>query len=278
MTVNSGGGTDTFNVSTAGLGSVTTLHPSTATNILTYDAGDAITTQVASTLRSGPDPFLLYTNMTTINVIHLADLPPANTPATIAVQEGTLFSGVVGSFTVSNPTPVPNQLNPVEVASDFTASIDWGDGSSSAGMVVTNGTGGFDVFGSHVYASKSTPTITVSVTHHASSSSSTLDGITTMLQSNGGATSSITSTAGVTDAPLLVTPVPILATEGAPVPAGTLLTTFVDLNSLSDIADFSATINWGDGSGTHALPAGSITAQGVAGTYQIVSGAASYLR
>src|SRR4029077_8115328 len=53
-------------------------------------------------------------------------------------------------------------------------------------------------------------------------------------------------------------------------PAGASVT----VNPLSNVTDFSATINWGDGTGTHPLPAGSITALGGAGTYQIVSGAA----
>jgi hypothetical protein len=258
LIVNSAGGTDTFNVNAAGLGSTTTLLGSTATNILTYDAGGATTAQVGSTLKSGTDPNLIYDNMTTIHVINLADLPLTNTPATIAVQEGTLFNGVVGSFAVSNPSPILNQVNAVEVAGDFVASIDWGDGTSFAGIVVANGTGGFDVLGSHVYASKSTPTITVSATHHASSSTSTLNGITTSCQTDGGATSTITSPATVSDAPLSSSGVDILGVEGTAIPAGTLVARFADANPAGDVADFTATIDWGDGT---ASP-GTITAAG----------------
>src|SRR5205085_10768799 len=34
---------------------------------------------------------------------------------------------------------------------DFSATIDWGDGSSSAGTIVANGSGGWNVTGDHIY-------------------------------------------------------------------------------------------------------------------------------
>jgi hypothetical protein len=57
--------------------------------------------------------------------------------------EGVNSSGVVATFTDDgkvNPTP-----------SDYTATINWGDGTSSAGTVASDGQGGFTVSGSHVY-------------------------------------------------------------------------------------------------------------------------------
>ncbi|HVA47067.1 MAG TPA: choice-of-anchor tandem repeat GloVer-containing protein [Pirellulales bacterium] len=53
------------------------------------------------------------------------------------------FTGIVASFT---------DTNQAAAASDFTASIDWGDGATSAGTVTANSTGGFDVSGTQTYA------------------------------------------------------------------------------------------------------------------------------
>jgi fibronectin type 3 domain-containing protein len=62
---------------------------------------------------------------------------------------------VVASFTSANPAAR---------ASDFTVMIDWGDGHSSAGIVTTNGQGGFNVSGSNTYAAPATYSVTVTVT------------------------------------------------------------------------------------------------------------------
>jgi hypothetical protein len=64
------------------------------------------------------------------------------------------FSGSVATFTDSDLTAG---------AGDFSARIDWGDGSSSDGAV-TGGHGGFDVAGSHTYAAKGRYAVTVSIT------------------------------------------------------------------------------------------------------------------
>ena len=57
-------------------------------------------------------------------------------------REGQPFSLVVADFVTMNPTPL---------VSNFTATINWGDGNNSPGTLVTNGSGGFDVVGNHAY-------------------------------------------------------------------------------------------------------------------------------
>jgi hypothetical protein len=52
-------------------------------------------------------------------------------PITLSATEGTAFNGTVATFTDTNTN---------NVASDFTASIIWGDGSTTTGTVT--GTGG----------------------------------------------------------------------------------------------------------------------------------------
>jgi hypothetical protein len=69
-------------------------------------------------------------------------------PAPAVVCSGANFVNTVATFTDPNS---PQQLP----AGDYTALINWGDGSSSVGQVVDDPSGpneGFDVIGSHTYA------------------------------------------------------------------------------------------------------------------------------
>ncbi len=72
----------------------------------------------------------------------------------IVTTAGASFTGVAASFT---------DLVPGAVASDLTATIDWGDGRSSSGGVAANRSGGFDVTGSHTYAAEGRYTVSVSI-------------------------------------------------------------------------------------------------------------------
>src|SRR5262249_19242022 len=73
-------------------------------------------------------------------------LPPV--PGTANAVEGVPFTGVVASFTDSNAATA---------ARDFTATIDWGNGHTSAGMVTFNSaTGRFEVWGTNTYAEEGT--------------------------------------------------------------------------------------------------------------------------
>ncbi|MHB8969784.1 MAG: NF038129 family PEP-CTERM protein [Pirellulaceae bacterium] len=60
----------------------------------------------------------------------------------VNIQEGLEFSGPVATFTNSNP---------LESAGEFSATIDWGDGSPVAVGVVSGSNGNFTVSGAHVY-------------------------------------------------------------------------------------------------------------------------------
>jgi hypothetical protein len=81
-----------------------------------------------------------------------ASLTPAAT--SISARAQTPFSGPVGSFTDSNPNAP---------SSDFSATIDWGDGSTSSGVVGAS-EGSFFVSGSHTYAAAGSPAVKVIVT------------------------------------------------------------------------------------------------------------------
>jgi Ca2+-binding RTX toxin-like protein len=142
-----------------------------------------------------------------------------------------------------------------EVASDYSADIDWGDGSTSTGTITPSGTT-FQVFGTHTYAEESaaehpasTPyQITITVNHETSTPQS------------------VTSTATVADPDgnavggQNITPV-----EGAS-SGSVLIATFTDPGGPEAIADYSADIDWGDGSGVQ-LGAATIVQSGT--TFQV---------
>jgi hypothetical protein len=133
--------------------------------------------------------------------------------------QGTLFSAVVAGFTDSNPQAFPAQ---------FTATINWGDGSSpSAGVISISGSG-FNVTGSHTYFLAGTYPLSVSI-HDA------LTGTT--VTANG--------TANVAQMPITITTRSILVTGGVPF-SGTLAT-FTDAEPRTNRTYYTVTINWGDG-------------------------------
>jgi hypothetical protein len=80
----------------------------------------------------------------------------ALSPVTIAATAGRQFSGVIGGFSDAF-TSVP--------ASDFTTSVDWGDGTPAASATVEKTTlaGTFVVDGTHTYAAAGSHALTVTV-------------------------------------------------------------------------------------------------------------------
>ena len=171
---------------------------------------------------------------TTITVFRLPDnkqgsatgLAVVNNPVitatgtTITPSTGLPFTGVVATFTDTNPASVP---------ANFTTTIDWGDGHTSAGVVTNKVGGGFNVSGTNTYttANKSYPVL-ISIVRTANNQTATT-----------------TSTATVSDATLTASPTPIAA--NADQPFNGLVATLVDTNTSSKPADFAVTINWGDG-------------------------------
>jgi len=73
----------------------------------------------------------------------------------ISATHMMLFSGAVASFVDGTPTAAQ---------SDFTATINWGDGSKSAGTVAGPNGGPFTVSGSHTYATTGTFNVTATLT------------------------------------------------------------------------------------------------------------------
>ena len=84
-----------------------------------------------------------------------SNAPLGVTGKSVSGTAGVKLSATVATFTDADPNGV---------ASDYTASINWGDGSSStAGTVSAAAGGGFEVKGSHTYAAAGQYTITVTI-------------------------------------------------------------------------------------------------------------------
>lgn len=180
---------------------------------------------------------------TAASAARVVDAPLTATSITFTATEGITYTGTVATF---------SDANSGARTGDFTATIDWGDGTpATAGAVTAAQGGGFAVSGIHSYAEKASRQVTVSI-HDV-----------------GGSAASAVSTAKVVDAPLLPgAKLTINAVAGAAF-NGTL-GTFTDMNPGGSLADFSAAIDWGDGSTGTALI---LTAPGEF----IVSGAHTYI-
>jgi hypothetical protein len=196
-----------------------------AVSVVIVDAADSTTATAASTATVGEGD----------------TLTPGT--ATVSATEGTTFSGAVATFVNTG-----NTANP---ASDFTATIDWGDGTTGTGVV--SGTGGtLTVSGSHLYAGEGTNPISVVLADDAP----------------GTATATATGTATVAEGDTLtaVGPAAVIATEGTTF-AGAVAT-FLNTGNLANTAsDFTATIDWGDGTTTQGTVGGTAGAFTVSGSH-----------
>jgi hypothetical protein len=157
--------------------------------------------------------------------------------------EGAALRAAVATFT--DPDPAGR-------ASQYRADIDWGDGTPATGGTVSkNSDGVFTVAGDHTYAEEGNYTATVTIVDKA----------------NAYNTDTVSDPVDIADAPLTATGVDDLSTN----PVDGLVATFVDANPGGDLSDFTATIDWNDGS---TPTAGTIT--GTAGGTFSVRGTHSY--
>jgi uncharacterized protein (TIGR03118 family) len=167
-----------------------------------------------------------------ITVASAANVADANTLTAIAspvtATEGAVFAGDVATFTDTlASTP----------AGAFAATIDWGDGSTSAGTVTESG-GVFTVAGGHTYVDEGTFTV-----------KSTVQDI------GGTASATVLSPANVADTNLLaMTPITFSAVAGAVFTGA--VATVSDTNLTAPGSIFHATINWGDGATTPGAVSG----------------------
>jgi hypothetical protein len=86
----------------------------------------------------------------------------------VTASGGQSLTGTAGSPLSATVASVSDP-NSADTPSDLSASINWGDGSTSAGTIM-GGSGNFAVIGSHTYAQAGPYTITVTVTRNGANS------------------------------------------------------------------------------------------------------------
>ena len=160
---------------------------------------------------------------------HDALTPQGTTINTFTNQ--TLNNVVVATFSDSDTA---------NTASDFTASIDWGDGTTATGTVSSSG-GSYTVTGSHTYTAPGTDNVHVTLSDDAP----------------GTATATANSTVNVSAGTLASQEVLTSATEHVALGDGTTVATFTDTNPTDLASGFTATIDWGDGLTTTGTVTGS---------------------
>ena len=210
--------------------------------------------------------------------VAFGDQPLTGSAAPFSATEGAAANGVtVATFTDADPNAQ---------VSDFAngLTINWGDGTpndTTTGRVVAGANGTFQVLGNHTYREAGKFQVTVSVLDTRNSGTTGGD--------NGGATTQVTSTATVADAPLSAQGSAVADTVLGIPESNVVVGTFNDADPNGQASDFTATIDWGDGTtsagtvvaagngrfnvlGSHAYQAAGTFAVGMAVTDTVTSG------
>lgn len=138
--------------------------------------------------------------------------------AVVAATEANQVTEVVAKFTHGNLFALPSQ---------FSATIAWGDGTSSAGTIEYDPVEGFVVLGTKTFANVGTYAKSVQVSE------------------SGGGKATVAGSAVVADAPIAATGFGFQAFEGVAFTGA--VASILDPDPSSAASEFSATITWGDG-------------------------------
>ena len=180
----------------------------------------------------------------------------SGTAVTFTAFPGVSFTGPVASFSVANSNALPSQ---------FAATINWGNGTTSAGVITALGNGQFLVSGTNTYAQSGTYPVTVTVLSQSGASITisstavvgTVPGLPTLIS-----LSPLSAAAGSSDLTVTVnganfTPSSIVQFNGT-----SLATTFVSGNQLTAVVPASLLAQAGTASVTVFTPGiGSSAAQ-----------------
>lgn len=155
----------------------------------------------------------------------ISDAPLSSVPRVITPTEGTSFMAVVANFTDANPYGTTNQ---------FTASLLWGDGTTTSGTIIPNtavntGYAEFVVLGGHQYGNQGLYPIRVTI------------------QSDGTSHTIANGAAVTADAPMIGTGKTISVVKG--VPFTQVIANCVDTDTTPEPeTTYACIIDWGDGS------------------------------
>ena len=159
-------------------------------------------------------PLLAQASGTGTATVDDARLTAGQSPS-LSGLDGSAITGTLATF---------SDANPGATASDFTATVDWGDGSAPSGATVTADGGHFDVSAGHAYAKAGRYTATVTITDAGGSETSAQAEIDVSGPGGGSpatpapsptATAPTTSSSNVGSIPRLVISKPRFASRGS---------------------------------------------------------------
>jgi hypothetical protein len=205
--------------------------PNVSDFTVTIDWGDGSSS--GGQLTSLGDDFVVsgthtYNSIGTKNVhVTVTDVDGVVVTGSSKVEVGDLYAGLNSNLTVASFT----DSNPNTTTADYTALIDWGDGTSSIGQVL-GANGNYTVQGSHTYAQDSVDlpggvyTVTVTVTNDDGNVATTTKAVEVVRPPINLETSDVSSGLTVNNAVLAV---------------------FTEADISDGPGEYTATIDWGDG-------------------------------
>ncbi|HEY2785006.1 MAG TPA: choice-of-anchor Q domain-containing protein [Fimbriiglobus sp.] len=216
----------------------------------TIDWGDGTTsdgtinpTGTTYTVRAGHTYATIGAKTVTVTLKHQGSADATVTDSATVVNPALVGLGAGIAATRNTPTgqiTVAMFTDPggPDALANYTATINWGDGSSTSTGTIALGDDGrtFSVLGEHTYSAAALYPIIVTVTHLAASPIPPV-----ML--------SISSTATVANPAVSPTFSPFTAVLGVPL-TNQMVATFFDPSGADAAAAYAATINWGDGTAT----------------------------
>ena len=246
-TVNTLGGADNVRVAGTGLpvGTTTFLDGGPGVDTLVYDGGPVVITPGPlpgqTTITRAGSGTVIFRNFEQFNVSNVAT-PVVITAATAPTvfEDQPLVDVVVARFT-ADPAGSPDQ---------YGTTISWGDGTlPSAGTVAQDPVNPalYYVSGSHTYANPGTFTTTVTVRDMGRNITTVVNGVSvTTITAAAAPVTAAGAPVTVADAPLQAEGATIAAVEGSPTGLVTVAT-FLDTGGAQSVANYTVTINWGDG-------------------------------
>lgn len=164
LSVNGGSASDVFNVNPSATATIivdggTPPPPTSPGDTLNLDlTGAAGAFRTATPTAAGYQGSWTFANRQAVNFSHMETL----TPALHLSGAGTPINGF--EYSALNGTLAANFTNAnfLVPASDFVASIDWGDGTVTAGTITLSGNT-YQITGSHMYTDESTYTVKITV-------------------------------------------------------------------------------------------------------------------
>ena len=164
--------------------------------------------------------------------------PLSNETLTITANYQPQLAGQLSLTSATEGTALPDtttlatftDTNTGDTSGTFTASIDWGDGTTTTSGSVSGSNGNFTVTGGHTYADEGSFPLSVTITDTSNSKTLALSGTVAAAEAD------VFTPQGIT-----------FTTQPGKSFSGTVAS-FTDANAANTSSDFTASIDWGDGS------------------------------